>query len=131
MTVDVDGRAGQAAAVDQAGVVGGVAEHGVARAGERADDGEVRLIAAGKDQGRLGSLPGGQIALQRRERREQPADQRRSARTDAPSACRSDRRSRQPGIAGQGEVVVRREVDAVRASVPHFARPAPIASRRR
>src|SRR5262249_54908459 len=64
VAVDVDAGAGQPAAVDQAGVVEGVAEDGVRAAGEAAHQGEVGGEAAGEDEGGLGRFPTGECAFE-------------------------------------------------------------------
>ncbi len=52
MGVNANGGAGEAAAIDQAGVVGGVRNDEVAAIGQGGDQTEVGLIAGGEEQGR-------------------------------------------------------------------------------
>src|SRR5882724_2516332 len=56
--------AGEAQAVDQAGMVGGIGDRPVAGAQEGREEADVRLVAAGEEEGRLGPLEAGEPRLQ-------------------------------------------------------------------
>src|SRR5262249_56724553 len=84
--VDVHGGARQAAAVDDAGVVERVAEDLVTAADEGADRADVGLVARGKEQRRLGTLEGGELALDLDVEIEVAGDQPRRPRSASPAA---------------------------------------------
>src|SRR3954469_15599694 len=69
--------AGEAEAVDQAGMVGGVGNRPVAGTEERGEKTDVRLVAAGKEEGRLGPLEAGETRLQGEVDRESAGEEAR------------------------------------------------------
>ena len=75
--------AGEQAAVEDRGVVAGVADDGVARAEDRAEHAEVRLVAGGEDDRVLGAHPLGDLALELEVQRDRPVEQARAGQAGA------------------------------------------------
>jgi hypothetical protein len=107
----VDLRAAEPAAVDDAGVILGIAVDGISRADQRRDRADIGGVAGRKQQRRLGSLERRERLLQLRMKLTAASDQR--ARPRAPTAVLHDveRRLQQPRIGGQAEVIIAAEVD--------------------
>ncbi len=122
MAIDVDGGMGEAAAVDETGVVEGVAENGVVAAGQCADEGEVGDEAAAEDQGGLGPFPAGEGAFQRPQRRQQAGHQRRRPGAAAVAAGGAGSGGGQARVGGEIQIIVGGKVDEV-AAVQADARP--------
>ena len=112
VSIDVNGGTGEPAAVDQAGVIEGVAEYGIALAGKRTDKREIGGIPAAENERALRFLPIRQSAF---EGGTKEACNRTPAQTLPHRRHRASPRRRpltaQAHIPSQGEVIVRREVD--------------------
>jgi hypothetical protein len=75
MAVAKEGRSRKLDAVPDARVVETVAEDRILTPEQRRDGADVRRVAAGEDERRLGSLEGGDLRLERLDRRVAPDDE--------------------------------------------------------
>ena len=107
--------AGEAAAVEDRGVVAGVADHRVAGLEDRADAADVRLVAGGVDDRVLGPHPLGQLALEVEVERRRAVQQARAGDAGAVGLQRVAGGLLDPLVAGQPEVVVGAEHDRLPA----------------
>ena len=108
---DLDRRATQAAAVDDAGVIECVRDDDIVLAEERRDRARVGREAALEDKGGLGLLERGEPRLELDAQRERPGDRADRARADAESSSGLDDPRDEQRVVRQAEVVVRGEVD--------------------
>ena len=108
---DLDRRAAQAAAVDDAGVIQLVGDHDVVFGQDGGDGAGVRGEAALEDDDGLGLLERGEPALELHVDRHGAGDRADRAGADAEPPRRVERRLAQPRMRRQAEIVVRREVD--------------------
>jgi hypothetical protein len=110
VAVDLDVGAGEAAAVDDGGVVPLVGEDRVARADERPHHACVHVVARREEEGRRGPLHARQARLQLVMQVHVADDEPRRPRSGAESGRRLDGGVPEPRIAGEPEVVVGAEV---------------------
>ena len=112
------------AAVEDRGVVGGVADHRVAGAEDRADAADVGLVAGGEDDRLLGLHPLGELALELEVKRGGAVEQPRAGEPGAVGLERVAGGLLDPRVAGQAEVVVGAEHDRLAPlHLDHRARP--------
>ena len=103
--------AGDADAVEDRGVVAGVADHRVGRAEDRPDRADVGLVAGGVDDRVVGAHPFRQLALEIEVERRGAVEQARAGHPGAVGLERLAGRLLDPRIAGQSQVVVGAEHD--------------------
>ncbi len=103
-------RPGEHDRVVQTRVVGAVHDDGVAQAGERGDDREVRHVTGGKDEGRFGVLERRQVGLQRRVGLGVAGDEAAGARAPSPSVDAGACGLLDARVVRQAQVVVRGEL---------------------
>ena len=113
--VDVDTGAGEASAVDETGVVEGVAEDDIVAAGQRTEQSEIGDETAAEDQGRLGTFPCGQRMFQRPQRRQQAGHQRRRPGAAAVSAGGAGGGGGQARVGGEIQIIIGGKVDEIAA----------------
>ncbi len=106
MPVDEGLGAGEAAAVDDAGVVELVGEDDLTAARQRGDRAGVGQVAGAEEQRGLRALELGQPSLQLRVDRHRAGDQARRARAGSQRQGGIGGRAPQPRVVGQSEVVV-------------------------
>ena len=107
--------AGEAAAVEDRGVVAGVADHRVAGPEDGPDAADVGLVAGGEDERRLGSHPLGELGLELGVQRDRAVQQPRAGERGPVGLERVAGRVLDPLVAGQPEVVVGAEHDRLAA----------------
>ena len=103
------------AAVEDRGVVGRVADHGVAGAEDRADRPGVRLVAGREHQHLLGLHPLGELLLELEVERRRPVQQARAGEPGAVGLEGAAGRVLDPLVGRQAEVVVGAEHDRLAA----------------
>ena len=103
--------AGEAAAVEDRGVVAGVADHRVAGPQDGADAADVRLVAGGEDEGALGPHPFGELPLELDVQGDRAVQQPRAGQRGPVGLERVPRGALDPLVAGQPQVVVGAEHD--------------------
>jgi hypothetical protein len=114
--------AGELAAIEDRGVVAGVADHRVARLEDGADAAQVRLVAGGEHDRVLGSHPLGQLPLEIEVNRRGAVEQARAGHPSPEGLERVTRRLLDAIVVGQPEVVVRAEHDPLAAlHLDHWA----------
>ncbi len=117
--VDAEGRAREAASVEDARVVQAVAEDRVALAGERRDRADVGHVAGREDDRGLGALESRDGVFEFAVDGHRARDEPRRAAAGAVFIGRRLRRLDQFGMVGEPEIVVRAEADVVGAVHPH------------
>src|SRR5262249_46778191 len=106
VAINMDRGARQAAAVDQAGMVEGVAEDGILFAGESTDGGEVGGVTAAENEGGLRFLPVRQCTLKGTQWRQMPGHQRRRSSAATITASGASGGASQASIRGESEGIV-------------------------
>ncbi len=96
-------------------MVGGVGDHRVARPQQRAQRADVRLVAGREDDRVLGAHPLGELALEVEVQVDRAVEQPRAGEAGAVALERVARALDHPRVAGQPEVVVGAEHDALGA----------------
>jgi hypothetical protein len=108
-------RAREEAPVEDRRVVARVGDDRVARAEDRAEHAEVRLVARGEDERRLRAHPVGQLLLELEMERDRAVEQARPGQPRPVGLQRLAGAGHDPGVVRQPEVVVRAEHDPPRA----------------
>jgi hypothetical protein len=103
--------AGEAAAVEDRGVIAGIADHRVAGLEDRPEAADVRLVSGGEDQRVLGPHPVRDLALQVDVQRRRAVHEAGPRQRGAVVLQRVAGRLLDPRVAGQAEVVVGAEHD--------------------
>jgi hypothetical protein len=103
--------AGDQAAVEDRGVVGGVDDHRVAAVEDRAQRAEVRLVPGREHECRLGIHPVGQLGLQLEMQTDRPVEEARPGEPGAVAVHGVDCALSHALVAGETEVVVGAEHD--------------------
>ena len=101
--------------VEDRGVVARVADHGVCRLEQRADAAGVGQVAGGEDERLLGAHPVRQLALQLQVQRQRAVEEAGAGEAGAEALQRVARGLLHARVAGQPEVVVRAQHDALAA----------------
>ena len=110
------GGARQPAAIDQAGMIEGVAKHRIVRSCQGSDQTDIGGEAAAENQTRGRLFPGSQMFFQPAHRRQVSRDQRGSAGPGTVAPGRSRGRPRQPGIGSQVQIIIRGEIQVLPAT---------------
>ncbi len=111
VSVGIDGysRPGEAAAIDDAGMVEGVGDDDVLGSGQCGQDAEVGLIARGEDECSLAAEKPGQRLLEQAVRGEVAGDQAGGGGTEAVAGGGGGGGGGQGRVLGQAEIVIRAE----------------------
>ncbi len=107
-------RSREQAAVEDRGMVGGVHDHGVAGTEQCAQRADVGLVAGAEDDRGLGPHPFGDLTLELEVKGDRPVQQPRAGQPGPVAVQGVLRALHHPLVAGQPEVVVRAQHDALR-----------------